>query len=81
MVNSTGLTQRGLTVQFTGLTDGLSNVKVTEYPLECWFLSVDASQNKVFIDFQVSCIQPNESICFYVCSPVSSISVDVVTWR
>jgi hypothetical protein len=81
IVNSTGSEKRGLTAEFSGLTDGLSNVKVTEYPLACRFLSVDASQSKVTIDFQVSCIAPGDSVCFYVCSPAAPISVSSVTWR
>lgn len=81
IVNNTGFSQRGLTAEFTGVTDGLSNVKVTTYPLSCRFLSVDAIQNKVSIDFQVECIAPGDSVCFYVCSPSPTISVSLVGWR
>jgi hypothetical protein len=81
VTNNTGLDRTGVTIDFSGTNNQLSNVKVIEYPLNCRVQTIDAIQNKVSIDYQVSCIPAGQSICFYVCAPASSITITNTTWR
>ncbi len=81
VTNNTGMDQRGVTVEFSGTSNALSNVKVIDYPLNCRVLTIDAIQNRVSIDYEVACIPAGISICFYVCAPASNIAITNVTWR